>query len=996
MKELMYFHENTDYLHVNTLDEHVYFIPFKNEEDAFSERENSGLFELLNGEWDFKYYDSFYDMDENQITADNFVNKITVPSCIQLYGYDSPQYTNIHYPIPQNPPYVPDDNPTAIYHRTYKYEKDGLRRILVFEGVDSCFYLLVNGQLFGYSQVTHAASEFDVTDALREGSNDITVVVLKWCDGTYLEDQDKWRLTGIIRDVYMLSRPESRINDYRISTTFSDDYKKAMLHIDLKSDVPVEIVLADLKDNVIHEEKTEGSAFVDITIDSPRLWTAETPELYKLTLKTDDELIGEKIGLRNVSVEDGVIKINGQSVKFKGVNRHESYPDSGSVVTREKVINDLVILKHFNVNAIRTSHYPNVPYFYNLCDEFGFYVIDEADIEAHGQIDKVWNGNKEYKESIEFVASSDMFEKPVLDRISKMVSRDYNRACVVFWSLGNESGYGKNFRKAAEYIKSSDTSRLVHYESTWVNVDGSDTDVLDMVSYMYPSVIDLYKKENKDGEKPVFLCEYAHAMGNGPGDLEDYWYAIYSSEKLPGGCVWEFADHGMLTGESERGREYAYGGDFDEKLHDGKFCIDGLMFPDRTPHTGFYEMKNVYRPVRIYADDIKKGMYSFYNTMDFLNVRDIYKIYFEVKDNGVLIKDGEIDVDLEPHSIVTFHIPRLTAITGENVKVRFITKLKEDAPWMLKGTEMGFDQITLSESAQRFKPEKIKGKKILNSKEENGTVKINAGETEFQLCKKCGMLKSIKVKSHELLAEPASVNFYRAPVDNDCQAEGNWKENGLDALTSKHLGYRLIDSGDDITVRFNLAYTGVNSVPAARLSLQYKFYPNGTFNVNLKADISPTLKYLPRFGMRFMLNEDFEKLSYYGYGPYESYIDKHQASYVDLFETTVTDNFENYIVPQENSSHYGTEYLDIDDGKYRLHIFSEDSFSFNASHYTQENLAAETHSSRLYPAHLTELCVDYMMSGVGSCACGPELKEEYRLADKNIEFNFYVEIKKVI
>lgn len=992
MKELLCFHENTQYLHVNTMDEHCYFVPFKKDEDPFSLREESGSLELLNGEWDFRYFESFYDLEDKQLTADSFSSKINIPSCVQLLGYDSPQYVNVQYPIPQNPPFVPDDNPTMIYHRTYEYKKDGLERILVFEGVDSCFYLIINGQLFGYSQVTHATSEFNVTEVLNEGTNDITVVVLKWCDGSYLEDQDKWRFSGIIRDVYMLLRPEKRIEDFRISTSFGHDYKKAMLHIDLKTNARTKIVLKNINNEIIYSEEVEESSFVDITIDEPWLWTAETPHLYKLVFETEDEVIGEKIGLREVITEDGVIKINGCPVKFKGVNRHESYPDSGACVTREKIISDLIILKHFNVNTIRTSHYPNVPYFYNLCDEFGFYVVDEADIESHGQIDMFSKNKDLYGDEFATVAGSEMFEKPVLDRISRMVSRDYNRASIIFWSLGNESAYGNNFKKAAEYIKSVDTSRLVHYESVWVNVDGASVDPLDVTSFMYPQILDLYKRDIKESEKPVFLCEYSHAMGNGPGDLEDYWNAFYSNDKLAGGCIWEFADHGIITSETERGFEYAYGGDFDEKQHDGNFCIDGLMYPDRTPHVGLYEMKNVYRPVRVYADDIKKGIYGFYNTMDFLNVKDIYKIYYEVKDNGKLINEGEIDIDLEPHDYITFHIPRLTAITGDNVKVRFITKLKESVSFMEKDTEMGFDQVTLAQSSRRFKPEKVKGKKVLYSKEDDRSIKVYAGENEFTLCKKCGMMTSYRVGAHEMLAEPTSINLFRAPVDNDCQIKKEWEEHGLNKLTTKNYSYKLIDNGEDIVVKFNIALTGLNVCPVANTTVQYKFYPNGTFNINIKASIDKAISYLPRFGVRFMLNEDFEKLSYYGYGPFESYIDKHQASYVDLFETTVTDNYEPYIFPQENSSHFGTEYLDISDGKCRLHIYSENDFSFNASHYRQENIAATKHNYKLYPNEITELCVDYMMSGVGSSSCGPALKDDYRLSDKELEFNFYVDV----
>jgi beta-galactosidase len=992
MKELMNFHENFECLHVNTLEDRNYFIPFKKDENPFDLRENSGAFELLNGEWDFKYYDSFYDMEDGIFLQNNFENKLPVPSCIQLFGYDKPQYSNVKYPIPYNPPYVPVDNPTAVYHRTYEYKKDDLERILVFEGVDSCFYLFINGELFGYSQVTHSTSEFNITPALKEGENDITVVILKWCDGTYLEDQDKWRLTGIIRDVYMLSRPIKRINSYKITTSFDDNYEKAILHLDIKSEVSVKVRLHCTLDEskIIAEGETDGTGCIDLELASPLLWNAEAPHLYKLEIESDKELIGERIGLREITANDGIIRINGVAVKLKGVNRHESYPDSGACVTREKMINDLVIMKHFNINTIRTSHYPNVPEFYALCDEMGFYVVDEADIEAHAQMD-LYNESAN-KDSVIMAASAPAYKKPIMDRIQKLVTRDFNRCSVIFWSLGNESAYGNNFKKAAEYIKAYDPSRLTHYESTWLNVDDSDLDSLDMVSQMYTNVIELYKNYVKDSAKPYFLCEYSHAMGNGPGDLEDYWNCIYSNDKIAGGCVWEFADHGLIIGEKDGKPQYAYGGDFEEEMHDGNFCIDGLMYPDRTPHTGFLEMKNVYRPLRAYAEDTAKGIYGFYNTLDFTNFKDMYRLFFEVSDNGTIVKEGEIEIDLEPHVYSTFHIPKLTAIAGSQLRVRFITKLRNSLPWIEEGSELGMDQIQLSEMNRRYKPAKVKGRKLLNSKEKDGNLYITAGDCEYKISIKDAMLYSMIKNSHELMAEPASINLYRAPVDNDININREWQKIGLDKLKTHVYSHKLIDSGEDIILKFKLSLTAPNALPAANIELCYKFYPAGCVNVGLRAGITDAVRFIPRFGMRFLLDEQIENVTYYGYGPHESYIDKHQSTYVDLFNTTVTDNFENYIKPQENGSHYATQFVSADDGKYFVRIFADEDFSFNISHFKQESLIKNSHNYTLIADPVTELCVDSFMSGVGSNSCGPELRDEYALCDKEIDFNFWIDI----
>ncbi len=992
MKELMYFHENPEYFHVNTLENHNYFIPFRKGEDAFSIREESGEFELLNGIWDFKFHESFYDMEDEFLTDSKYSSTIEVPSCIQLKGYDKPQYLNVKYPIPMNPPYVPDDNPVAVFHRKYDNPADGNEKILVFEGVDSCFYLIINGQLIGYSQVSHGTSEFNITEALYEGENDITVVVLKWCDGSYLEDQDKWRLTGIIRDVYMLSRPKHRVSSFNTSVTFSESYEKAMLHMDLKTNTDTVIKVLDSNGTEIASEKTSESSYLDFTIENPVLWNAETPVLYRILIETDEEVIGEKLGLREVKTEDGIIKINGRPVKFKGVNRHEFYPDTGACVTRERIINDLVIMKKFNINTIRTSHYPDVPYFYNLCDEYGFYVVDEADIEAHSQMDIYQKLNN--KSNIQMVCDSPVFEKAVIDRISMMITRDYNRCSVIFWSLGNESGYGKNMKKAAEYIKLADSSRLIHYESTWLNTDGSTEDVLDVKSCMYPRVTDLYKSDVKDSEKPYFICEYAHAMGNGPGDLEDYWNCFYAIDTISGGCVWEFADHGISTGENNVKPQYRYGGEFGEKHHDGNFCIDGLLYPDRTPHVGMYELGNVYRPLRVYAEDIDKGIYGFYNTMDFLNFKDVYKLYFVVKDNGTIIKEDEIDIDLEPHMYATFHIPKLTALTGDDLRVRFIIKTKKDSALVPANHEAGFDQIILSESLRRYKTVKSKGRKVLSSKENEKDITVFAGECEYVLSKKNGMLSSMRRNAHEYLADTASINMFRALTDNDINIKEHWYEFGLDNLLVKMKKAKVVDNGENISVRFNFSMSGINAVNAADLEVQYKFEPSGNCDMTVKALINEEISYLPRFGIRFPLEDTYENIVYYGYGPFESYIDKHQASYVDLFRTTATDNFENYIRPQENSSHMGCYFVEVSDEKYSIKVTGDEDFSFSCSHFKQENLLRTENDSKLVPDAVTELSIDSFMSGVGSSSCGPELKEEYRLADKDIKFGFHIELGK--
>ena len=525
-----------------------------------------------------------------------------MPSNWQLHGYDKPQYTNVCYPIPYDPPYVPDDIPVGIYQRSYNYSPDGNDRILVFEGIDSCVYLYINGEFAGYSQVSHSTSEFDITPLLREGENKITAAVLKWCDGTYLEDQDKIRLSGIFRDVYVLSRPKVRLENYIVKTLISDDASAKLEFTPFGCDVTATLTDRD-GNTVTNFSATDGEKTV-INIQVPKLWSAEKPYLYDLTVFAGDEAIGEKVGFRRISVENGVFKVNGQAVKFKGVNRHDSYPDTGYYASVSQMKADLILMKKHNINAVRTSHYPNSPLFYQLCDQMGFYVIDEADMESHGCVEVYnnfkWDAPEPYN-GIALIACDKQFEKAITDRAEALVKRDINRPCVVFWSLGNESGWGENMLAAGRLVKSLDETRLLHYESTH-RLDDTPTDILDVVSGMYWDTKEMAGfLEKQDEHRPFVLCEYCHAMGNGPGDLENYHNAFYSSPRFCGGFVWEWCDHTVPQGVADGRVKYGYGGDFGEKHNDSNFCMDGLVYPDRTPHTGLLELKQAYRPVRVLA-----------------------------------------------------------------------------------------------------------------------------------------------------------------------------------------------------------------------------------------------------------------------------------------------------------------------------------------------------------------------------------------------------------
>ncbi|MGN0695404.1 MAG: glycoside hydrolase family 2 TIM barrel-domain containing protein [Oscillospiraceae bacterium] len=987
-KSRMIYHEDPDKLHVNTLEKHCYFIPFGAGQDPFADREASVRFELLNGEWDFRYYDSIIDMEDDFISVP-FEKKLPVPSNWQLYGYDKPQYTNVCYPIPYDPPYVPDDIPAGVYSRSYAYSPDGLDRILVFEGADSCIYLYINGEFAGYSQVSHCTSEFDITPYLREGENNITAAVLKWCDGTYLEDQDKFRLSGIFRDVYVLSRPKKRLESYIVRTDLSDGFSSAEL-VFTPFGCDVKARLSDNEGNILAEfSAADGLPSVN-RISAPVLWSAEKPYLYRLTIYAGEEVIGERVGFRTVCAENGVVKINGRPVKFKGTNRHDSYPETGCYASAEQMKKDIVLMKKHNINAVRTSHYPNSPLFYSLCDEYGLYVIDEADLEAHGCVE-VYNDFKWSMgyDGIALLASDERFRKAVTDRAVSLVKRDINRPCVVFWSLGNESGYGTNLLAAGELVKSLDNKRLLHYESMHKLDDTSD-EILDVVSQMYTAPADMLKfLENKEEKRPLILCEYCHAMGNGPGDLEDYHNIFYSDERFCGGFVWEWSDHACPLGETADGRKkYGYGGDFGEKHHDGNFCMDALTYPDRTPHTGLLEVKQVYRPVRAEKGE-KPGSFILNSTLEFENAGDILCCRYEITYDGGILAEGTADFDLPPMGSTEIYIPEAAEDLVGETYIRFVFTAKNDTLFCEKGYEICFDQLKLcGDSADDTAYPQCSEAVLLD--DAPLSVNITVGNVSYRFNKRLSEFDSIKCGGREILGRPLSFNFFRAPTDNDTMKD-DWYRAHLNDFTVKNYGVisEITSAGAEISLRQSFGWS--IHQPFAYMDVKYIISENG-LDIQCSAEFSNKVTFLPRFGIRLFLPRAFDTVEYFGYGPCESYIDKHQASYMGNFSAKLSDMHEDYIRPQENSSHFGCKHMTVTDGMTSLRFTSKETFSFNASEYTEEELACKRHNFELEKSGSSIICIDGMMAGVGSNSCGPALAEKYRLPLPNISSQLHIMI----
>lgn len=1004
------FFQDPKTLHVGTMDNRAYYIPYPTIEETFSEDRTASIrFQLLNGQWDFKYFNSIYDVTE-EFYEDNYdtsnFKKLPVPAVWQNHGYDKHQYTNVKYPFPFDPPFVPTENSCGAYVRQFDIDSnsDGMRKYLNFEGVDSCFYLWINGQFIGYSQVSHSTSEFDITDFVQVGSNTIAILVLKWCDGSYFEDQDKFRTSGIFRDVYILHRPQNHIRDFFVKTVLKNDYKQAEVSVELDfsgNQPAVGYVLLDANSqNVIEKGQVLGNN-LSIKLDHPQLWNAETPNLYTLVLSTGDEAIATKLGIREIKIVDKVVCINGAKIKFRGVNRHDSSPVTGSAVTVDDMLLDLSLMKQHNINAIRTSHYPNAPIFMEFCDKYGFYVIAEADIESHGTT-SIYGGGQDGN-AFPLLAHNSDYEGAILDRVQRSVIRDKNHPCAVIWSLGNESGYGRNFENALKWIKSFDTSRLTHYESALYSPTGYDSDYsnLDLYSRMYASCQDIVNYFEKDkGDKPFIQCEYVHAMGNGPGDIENYHELIQKYDGFCGGFVWEWCDHAIFMGKNEQGKaKFYYGGDFGEFPHDGNFCMDGLVYPDRKPHTGLLEYKNVIRPVRVVKANLKEGKITFRNMLDFTNLKDYLYITYEVTKDGQVIYEGKIDDDgilnIKPHQERVIYLT-LDNINESNSYIKFNYIQKNPIAFTEKGHVLGFDQIEVSVEKRpddSSKIEKIIGlgeskPGSLMAQESDRSVVVTGDNFRYTYNKLTGTLDQMVYDNNVILEKPMDYNIWRAPTDNDRNIRNKWQECGFDRANSRAYSTSIARLDNSIRIVSELSISAVYIQRILNISAEWLVGENGTVAFNMQVERNMETPFLPRFGLRLFLPKEINKVEYFGYGPYESYVDKHRASYLGQFNAKVSDMHEDYIKPQENGSHWGCHYVKLlSKSGVGLAATNNETFSFNVSHYTQEELTAKAHNFELEESGSTVLCLDYTQSGIGSNSCGPELSEDYRLNHQRFDFN---------
>lgn len=981
------YHENPEILHMGTMENRAYYIP--NKADGTTSRLS------LNGCWKFYYASNPAEIPEGFYAPDyqsQSWDEIPVPGCWQNYGYDTHQYVCNYYPFPYRPPFVPKENPSGAYVHVFSLSEEALknRQYLNFEGVDSCFYVWVNGNFAGYSQVAHSTSEFDITDLVCAGENRLAVLVLKWCDGSYLEDQDKFRMSGIFRDVYLLERPAQHIRDLTIRTFLTEDLKSGELHVELEylnEMMPAHLrgILETPEGETLAEIEGKGDR-LQFTVKNPVLWNAEQPKLYTLKLVSDEETIIQRIGFRQIEIEKSVVLLNQVPIKIRGVNRHDSDPVTGAAIDREQAVRDLHLMKQHNVNAIRTSHYPNAPWFMELCDEYGFYVLDEADLESHGAAEK-YGGSCDgtYGD----IVQNPVFSAAVMDRVQRCVIRDKNRTCVIIWSLGNEAGYGPSMEVAARWVKTFDPSRLLQYEGSIWETGGHSNDVsmLDLYTRMYDSVegIEEYLKK-PEWNKPYMLIEYAHAMGNGPGDLEDYQKVFEANPRILGGFVWEWCDHAVYMGKTANGRDnYSYGGDFGEELHDDNFCVDGLVFPDRTPHNGLKEFKNVHRPVRAVLTDQVNGVVELENKMDFTSLEERLYIHYEVACNGRIIDQNNLYPSCHPaHKKKQYQLtipPLGQGVWTLTLEYRAVSG-KEAAG---KDAVLGFDQFFLKEDYKTAPANPVKGK--IQVREEERYILVSDEAFEYRFDKYKGAPDRIICHGCMYTNVPIQYNIWRAPTDNDRLAKLEWIKAGYDRIQACVRQTEVSQEVESILIHSSLELAASHIQTCVGVESYWRIFADGTIVTDIEGTKNPEMPYLPRFGIRMFLPEKFDNVSYMGYGPEDAYVDKHQASRFGRYQATVRGMMEEHIRPQENGSHLHTYEAAVKNAAGQtISVSSEDTFSFQILPFTQEELTMKKHNHELQESSASVLCLDYKMSGIGSQSCGPELKDIYKLNEETMKY----------
>ena len=1006
--------ENPKIVEVNKEPPHASFIPFPDIDSAFDDSWLSSPWVIkLNGIWKFKlienpdnvpdgfYLEKFSDIDWDEIP---------VPSNWQMLGYDKPIYTNIVYPFKPDPPYVPQkNNPTGLYRKVFRIDTDieNKRFFLVFEGVDSAFNVWVNGHFVGYSEDSRVFSEFDITPYIHSGDNLLAVQVFRWSNGSYLEDQDMWRLSGIFRDVYVYHTPQIHIRDYFVRTVFDKEYFNATLKTWVKvknfssytaKNIKVELLLFDANKkpilkkyvNVIDSLSPKQEKFVNfsVPVKKPRKWSAEDPYLYTLILVLRDkqdnvlEVVSDWIGFRQIKIRNGQFLINGTPVKFKGVNRHEHDDIRGHAVSIESMVNDILLMKRFNINAVRTSHYPNHPYWYHLCDKYGIYLIDEANIECHGLA--VMPRSEDMKKE---PANDPEWLNAFMERIIRMVHRDKNHPSIIMWSLGNESGYGSNHAAAIGWIHDFDPSRPVHYEGA-SHVVGGVPRTVDVISVMYPSIDRLIKlAEDPNDDRPIVMCEYAHSMGNSTGNLKEYWETIYSHRRLIGGFIWDWVDQGIL--KNENGIEYwAYGGDFGDIPNDGNFCINGIVWPDRSPQPAMWEVKKIYQPVEAREIDLSNGVVSIINRFDFTNLESI-KIIWEIISEGNVIQSGVLPkINVPPHSEKIVKIPyNLSQIKGNEVWLILHYYLDNNTVWADKGFEIGWSQFKLpvkqdiEESVDMNAPD-------ISFKEDDKDIRIFGKDFVFSFDKNSGKILYM-YRNKTLVKDASLLEIWRAPTDNDApRAARKWYEIGLDKMITNIMKTE-VDRVSKNIIRLSIVFT--TSTPMVkecfRCSYRITVYGSGEVSIDMSINPDENLPPLPRIGLQLIVPKDYSFVSWYGRGPHENYQDRKEGAMINFYSMTVDELYVPYIMPQENGNRTDVRWVCLKNEEgFGLMIVAPNLMEFSAHYFSALDLTEAKHTHELIKRDKIFLHIDYKQRGLGGASCGPDTLPKYEIYPEPVRF----------
>ena len=989
---------------INRMPARAHFLTFPSKEKALlNNNRYTHAFKNLNGVWKFMFLDAPEYSPEGFFNSDFDVTKmddITVPGNWQLQGYGKMHYSDLWYNFPINPPYVPTENPTGIYKRTFFVEESyrDKKIIIRFCGVDSAYHLWINGKEVGYSKVARNESEFDITDLIRVGEeNDVTVRVYQWSDGTYLEDQDMWWESGIFRDVELIGVPKDGINDYKVIADLDDEYKNGIFKVEafLRTikEVNVTFELVDAGENTVFTKTVvakEGKACIDEVIADVNHWTAETPYLYKLFMTVEDdgqivEVIPQNVGFRNIKLNGETFLVNGVDIKFKGVNRHDYSPQNGRVVSREEIEKDIILMKQFNINAIRTSHYPNSYYLYDLCDEYGMYLIAETDLECHG-----FELTGDYK----WITDDPSWELAYVSRMTRMIERDKNHPAIIFWSLGNESAFGCNFRKMTDVAHEMDPTRLVHYEGDF------DVESADVYSTMYtwienPKKPYLMKDIIEKSKKPHIHCEYCHAMGNGPGNLKDYQDLVYAHDKLQGGFVWEWFDHGIESFTESGEKYYRYGGDFGDDPSNKDFCIDGLIMPDRTPSPGLYEYKKVIEPITTTAVDIQKGIINLLSRYDFANL-DRFNLVYKVMEDDVILQTGfmavpSIEARANKDITLPYDLSAIKVKPGAHYYVNISYQLREDTSYASSGHELATAQFELPLYKEGIM---VRPEGILNVEKEHTTLHVKGANFSLDFNLVNGNLMNIVRDGMQVLSKGPRLTLWRAPISNDMEIIDKLKK--VYFLHLEHEVVMNIDyhmEGNILKVEVDTINSTTNSAWHFKTKYVYTVCPSGDILIDVegtpsgRVDLAPDM--LPRIGVSMHLDKSMEHVRYFGMGPGENYADSKEAAQMGLYANTVDGLFTNYVIPQENGNHMGCKWVSMtNDRGMGLLASTEGDFNFSASWYEDKDLDDAKHTCDLVKRDYIVFNVDYKQNALGTNSCGQWQLDKYRAKFEDFKLSF--------